>query len=101
MLAVTRVVAQLERELGIPVVDSVVAGAWGALRRAGVDTRPLAEHGRIFQLPAALPRRVSLGALLNIVFGILSPSQRFAWAQWANTASARHSRFSAELRHPP
>ncbi len=44
------VVAQLERELGIPVVDSVAAGAWGALRRAGIDTRRLAEHGRIFEL---------------------------------------------------
>jgi maleate isomerase len=42
------VAAALERELGVPVVDSVAAGLWGALRRAGVDTAPLARHGRMF-----------------------------------------------------
>lgn len=44
------VAARLERELGIPVVDSVAAGVWGALRRAGVDTRSLAGRGRLFEL---------------------------------------------------
>ncbi len=44
------IAAQLERELGIPVVDSVAAGVWGALRRAGVDTRRLAGRGRLFEL---------------------------------------------------
>ncbi len=46
------VVAQLERELGIPIVDSVAAGVWGALRRAGVDTRELRTRGRLFELAA-------------------------------------------------
>lgn len=44
------VAVQLEREFCIPVVDSVTAAAWGALRRAGVDPRRLAACGRIFQL---------------------------------------------------
>ncbi len=30
------VVPELERELGIPVIDSVVVGLWGALRIVGV-----------------------------------------------------------------
>lgn len=46
-----RIAAQLERELGIPVIDSVAAGLWGALRRAGADTRALVAHGRLFCLP--------------------------------------------------
>ena len=44
------IAAALERELGIPVVDSVLAGLWGALRRAGVDTRALSARGRLFEL---------------------------------------------------
>ena len=44
------VVAALERELGIPVVDSVMAGLWGALHRAGIDTRALRDCGRLFEL---------------------------------------------------
>lgn len=46
------VAAQLERDLGIPVVDSVAAGVWGALRRAGVDPRVLRTRGRLFELAA-------------------------------------------------
>lgn len=46
-----RIAAPLERELGIPVIDSVAAGLWGALRRIGADTRALAAHGRLFTLP--------------------------------------------------
>lgn len=46
------VAATLERELGIPVIDSVVAGYWGALGRAGVDTSGLRHRGRLFELAA-------------------------------------------------
>jgi maleate isomerase len=45
-----RIAAQLERELGLPVIDSVAAGLWGAMRRAGLDTRGLAHYGRLFEL---------------------------------------------------
>jgi maleate isomerase len=44
------IAARLERELGIPVIDSVAAGLWGALRRAGVDARALRAKGRLFEL---------------------------------------------------
>ncbi len=46
------VAARLERELGIPVIDSVAAGYWGALRRAGVDTRAIRNRGRLFEMAA-------------------------------------------------
>ncbi|MEM8854658.1 MAG: aspartate/glutamate racemase family protein [Pseudomonadota bacterium] len=42
--------AALEAELGIPVLDSVAVTLWGCLRRAGVDTKPLAGNGRLFSL---------------------------------------------------
>lgn len=45
-----RIAPRLEREFGLPVVDSVAAGVWGALRRAGVDTRALGDRGRLFGL---------------------------------------------------
>jgi maleate isomerase len=45
-----RIAARLERELGLPVIDSVAAGLWGAMRRAGLDTRSLEGHGRLFSL---------------------------------------------------
>lgn len=38
----------LEPRLGLPIFDSVTVGVWGALRRAGVDTRPLRAWGRLF-----------------------------------------------------
>lgn len=39
----------LEAELGIPVIDSISAVVWKSLRLAGIDTRPLAHWGRLFQ----------------------------------------------------
>lgn len=43
-----KVAAELEPELGIPVIDSISLAIWGALRVCGVDTRPLAKWGRLF-----------------------------------------------------
>jgi maleate cis-trans isomerase len=45
-------VAELEAELGVPVVTSNQATLWAALRRAGIDDR-LASLGRLFELQAA------------------------------------------------
>jgi maleate isomerase len=45
-----QVVPLLERETGLPVIDSTAAGAWALLRAAGVSTEPLARFGRIFAL---------------------------------------------------
>ena len=42
--------ARLEPELGIPVVDSVLAGLWSALRTAGYDTGGMSGWGRLFAL---------------------------------------------------
>lgn len=45
------VVAGLEREMGLPVYDSVSIGVWEALNRVGVDTRHLAPRwGSVFAL---------------------------------------------------
>lgn len=44
------VAAQLERETGLPVVDSTAAGVWAVLKAAGVDTRAVKGWGRIFEL---------------------------------------------------
>jgi len=38
----------LERELGIPVLDSVAFTLWGCLTETGVDTQPLLPFGRMF-----------------------------------------------------
>ena len=38
----------LERDLGIPVLDSVAVTLWSALRLVGTDPGALAAHGRIF-----------------------------------------------------
>jgi maleate isomerase len=43
---------ELERELGIPVLDSVVVGLWGALRLLGIPT-PLLGFGRLAGLTGA------------------------------------------------
>jgi maleate isomerase len=43
--------AELERETGIAVVDSVATAVWGSLRLAGVDTRRVVGWGRLFGLP--------------------------------------------------
>ncbi len=45
------VAAELERELGIPVYDTVALGVWAGLRAAGVDTRPARAWGRLFERP--------------------------------------------------
>ncbi len=42
------VAESLERELGIPVYDTVSAAVWKSLRLAGVDTRRVAGWGRLF-----------------------------------------------------
>ena len=42
--------AELEAEIGLPVVDSTAAGVWALLRAAGVDTRAVTGWGRIFAL---------------------------------------------------
>lgn len=51
----TEVAPMVERETGIPVLDSISVTIWHALRIAGVDTSPLADWGRIFDcaLPAS------------------------------------------------
>ncbi|MDO5641747.1 MAG: aspartate/glutamate racemase family protein [Paracoccus sp. (in: a-proteobacteria)] len=42
------VASRLERELGIPVLDSVAFTLWASLARAGVDMAPLASMGMMF-----------------------------------------------------
>ena len=42
------VAPSLERELGIPVLDSVAVTLWAALRLVGADSSPLARWGRLF-----------------------------------------------------
>lgn len=42
------VAAELERELGIPVLDSVAFTLWGCLKEAGIDMTPLSEFGMMF-----------------------------------------------------
>ncbi|MBD3678538.1 MAG: Asp/Glu/hydantoin racemase [Rhodobacteraceae bacterium] len=49
-----RVAPVVERETGIPVLDSISVTLWHALRRVGFDTAPLSTWGRIFD--CALPR---------------------------------------------
>jgi maleate isomerase len=39
---------QLERELGIPVLDSVAFTLWGCLDATGADMQPLRKLGRMF-----------------------------------------------------
>jgi maleate isomerase len=46
--AAAPIVAEMEDELGVPIYDTVTMGVWGALRRAGVDTRPGRAWGRVF-----------------------------------------------------
>ena len=45
-------VESLERELGIPIYDTISTAVWSGLRIAGVDTRRLTGWGRLFtELP--------------------------------------------------
>lgn len=47
---------QLERELGIPVLDSVAFTLWGCLEATGIDMLPLRGFGRMFACrPAPVP----------------------------------------------
>ncbi len=48
-LAGWEVMAPLEAEIGIPVIDSAAAGVWGVLDAAGADLSGLAALGRIFR----------------------------------------------------
>jgi len=41
-------VAALERELAIPILDSVATAIWGGLRIAGVPTHRVEGWGRLF-----------------------------------------------------
>ena len=43
----------LERELGIPVIDSVSVTLWASLRLIGAATDSFSDWGRIFDLPPA------------------------------------------------
>lgn len=45
------IVRQLETALGIMVIDSVAAGVWGAMRRAGVTRSGLEAWGSLFAQP--------------------------------------------------
>jgi maleate isomerase len=45
------VMAGLEAELGIPVLDSACIGIWGCLVAAGIDPRPAVALGRMFGVP--------------------------------------------------
>ena len=42
------VVPSVEAEFDVPVIDSIAVTLWTALRRLGVDTRPLSQFGRLF-----------------------------------------------------
>ena len=50
-------VAALEAELGIPVLDSVAAFVWKAVRLCGIDTRAITGWGRLFALAGSLRTR--------------------------------------------
>jgi maleate isomerase len=50
-LAGLEVMAPMEAELGIPVIDSAAAGAWGCLAALGVPMEPVAPLGRVFRVP--------------------------------------------------
>ncbi len=43
------IVPEMERELGIPIYDTVTMGVWGALQCAGIDTRAGRDWGQVFE----------------------------------------------------
>ena len=45
-------VAKLEREVGIPIYDTIATVVWKSLRLAGVDTRRVTDWGSLFQQAA-------------------------------------------------
>ncbi|MDU6731145.1 MAG: Asp/Glu/hydantoin racemase, partial [Bradyrhizobium sp.] len=42
-------VARLELETGIPILDTIATVVWKSLKLAGVDTRGASEWGSLFQ----------------------------------------------------
>jgi maleate isomerase len=46
-------VAELEAETGIPILDSVATVVWKSLQLAGADARRVRGWGRLFDLPKA------------------------------------------------
>lgn len=46
-----RVGAEIERALGVPIIDSVAATLWGCLRALDLPTAPLAGFGSLFATP--------------------------------------------------
>ncbi len=50
-LRAAALVAPLEAELGIPVLDTIAVVVWSALRLAGVDPARVQGWGRLFQHP--------------------------------------------------
>lgn len=42
-------VDELERELGIPIYDTVATAVWGGIRQAGGDPKRIQGWGRLFQ----------------------------------------------------
>lgn len=45
------IAAGLERELGVPILDSIAVTLWGCLCATGIDTAPLTPQGRLFAVP--------------------------------------------------
>jgi maleate isomerase len=43
------IVPEMERELGIPIYDTVTMGVWGALKCLDIDTRAGRDWGRVFE----------------------------------------------------
>jgi maleate cis-trans isomerase len=46
----TRIAAELEAELGCPVLDSISVTLWGVLEALKLDKAPWRDWGRIFTL---------------------------------------------------
>jgi maleate isomerase len=55
-LAGAGIAQAIEKETGVPVLDSVTLTVWGALRAIGRDTRPLAPWGPAVARLAAVAR---------------------------------------------
>ncbi|MBW8719152.1 MAG: Asp/Glu/hydantoin racemase, partial [Variovorax paradoxus] len=47
-----QLVEEMERELGIPIYDSVATVVWRALKTVGIDPRAVRGWGRLFGPPA-------------------------------------------------
>jgi maleate isomerase len=43
------IVAEMERELGLPIYDTVTMGVWGVLSMLGIDTRRGRDWGQVFE----------------------------------------------------